>query len=264
MTAFTDVWDGSFEATPPGTQAANLLDTRIQELKVAIRERTEVEHYWAGDTEDGVHKFPLKTIATRDAIGTPKSGQVVVHSDTRGISIHNGSDWIEYFTNSPGDLKMAAYDASADPGWLKCDGTAVSRTTYATLFTAISTKYGVGDGSTTFNLPDLQGNVPVGKDGGADFTDVGDAAGAFTVALVEAELAAHTHGLTTSSDGAHDHDVSPGTFTPDDQSGPAVDRGSTPTSLGAHTHTGPTDSTGSGDAHNNIQPSLTFVWYIKT
>jgi microcystin-dependent protein len=46
---------------------------------------------------------------------------------------------------------------SAPAGWLAADGTAVSRSTYATLFAAISTAHGVGDGSTTFNLPDLRG-----------------------------------------------------------------------------------------------------------
>lgn len=49
---------------------------------------------------------------------------------------------------------------AAPTGWLACDGTAISRTTYASLFAAISTSYGVGDGSTTFNLPDLRGRFP--------------------------------------------------------------------------------------------------------
>ena len=62
--------------------------------------------------------------------------------------------------------------ASAPTGWLECDGSAVSRTTYATLFAVISTTYGVGDGSTTFNLPTFtnkfaRGNTP-GTGGGAD------------------------------------------------------------------------------------------------
>lgn len=52
-------------------------------------------------------------------------------------------------------------------GWLECNGQAVSRTTYADLFTAISTNYGSGDGSTTFNVPNLTGRVPVGRDTGA-------------------------------------------------------------------------------------------------
>ena len=46
--------------------------------------------------------------------------------------------------------------------WLICDGAAVSRTTYAALFTTLSTTYGAGDGTTTFNLPDLRGRMPIG------------------------------------------------------------------------------------------------------
>lgn len=56
--------------------------------------------------------------------------------------------------------------ATAPDGWLLCDGTAVSRTTYAALFNAISTAWGYGDNSTTFNLPDMRGRFPRGKDGG--------------------------------------------------------------------------------------------------
>ena len=51
---------------------------------------------------------------------------------------------------------------SAPTGWLNCDGSAVSRTTYANLFAVIGTNYGVGDGSTTFNLPSVVDNAPVG------------------------------------------------------------------------------------------------------
>lgn len=56
--------------------------------------------------------------------------------------------------------------SSAPAGFLKCSGQAVSRTTYAALFTAIGTLYGVGDGSTTFNLPDLRGEFLRGLDDG--------------------------------------------------------------------------------------------------
>jgi microcystin-dependent protein len=56
---------------------------------------------------------------------------------------------------------------SAPTGWLFCDGSAVSRTTYADLFTAIGTSCGTGDGSTTFNLPDYRGRFMRGVDGSA-------------------------------------------------------------------------------------------------
>ena len=63
----------------------------------------------------------------------------------------------------PGAI-MAFGGSAAPAGWLLCDGSAVSRTTFAALFAAISTAYGSGDGSTTFNLPDLRGRAAVGKD----------------------------------------------------------------------------------------------------
>lgn len=53
--------------------------------------------------------------------------------------------------------------STAPEGWLLCDGTAKSRTTYANLFAVISTTYGVGDGSTTFNIPDMRGVFPRGS-----------------------------------------------------------------------------------------------------
>jgi hypothetical protein len=52
--------------------------------------------------------------------------------------------------------------ASVPTGWLLCDGQAVSRTTYATLFTAIGETWGIGNGSTTFNVPDMRESAPIG------------------------------------------------------------------------------------------------------
>jgi microcystin-dependent protein len=77
--------------------------------------------------------------------------------------------------------------SSAPTGWLECDGSAVSRATYARLFTAVSTTWGVGDGSTTFNLPDFRGRVLVGKGTGTlaasgTNADVDTAADTLTVA----------------------------------------------------------------------------------
>lgn len=68
--------------------------------------------------------------------------------------------------------------ASCPAGWLKADGTAVSRTTYADLFAAIGTTYGVGDGSTTFNLPELRGEFLRGLDDGRGI-DAGRTLGTF-------------------------------------------------------------------------------------
>lgn len=92
--------------------------------------------------------------------------------------------------------------STAPEGWLLCAGQAVSRTTYAALFAAIGTTYGVGDGSTTFNLPDLRGRLPYGKDnmtgsdaarlttagGGIDGDTLGATGGQQSRTLVQANL----------------------------------------------------------------------------
>jgi microcystin-dependent protein len=136
---------------------------------------------------------------------------------------------------------------SAPTGYLLCDGTAVSRTTYAALFGIIGTAYGTGDGSTTFNVPDLRGYVPVGyKSGDSDFGTLGGAVGAKTHTLQVTEIPAHKHS---------------GYYT----SGYAIG--------GAANAMYPTSATdapncmtevGGGGAHNNIQPSKTVNYIIKT
>jgi len=78
--------------------------------------------------------------------------------------------------------------ATAPTGFLACSGQAVSRTTYAALFTAIGTIYGAGDGSTTFNLPDLRGEFLRGWDGGRGV----DTGRAFGSAQAD-QFKAHTH-----------------------------------------------------------------------
>lgn len=79
--------------------------------------------------------------------------------------------------------------ATAPSGWLNANGAAVSRTTYADLFALIGTTYGVGDGSTTFNLPDVKSRTVIGRDSGdATFTTVGNTGG-----LRDATLVSHTH-----------------------------------------------------------------------
>lgn len=95
---------------------------------------------------------------------------------------------------------IAYFGASTVPaGFLKADGSAISRTTYANLFTAIGTTFGTGDGSTTFNLPDLRGEFIRGFDDGKG-TDSGRALGS---AQAE-DVAAHDHGIYNRGDKAFD------------------------------------------------------------
>jgi microcystin-dependent protein len=178
--------------------------------------------------------------------------------------------------------------ASAPTGYLICDGSAVSRTTYSDLFDAIGTAYGVGDNSTTFNIPNLKGKVPVGRDSSqTEFDTLGETGGEKTVALSEGNLPSHSHSMahthtfsgTTSSDGNHAHNtwnlytVAAGggavmTGAPGDGRGNATD------AQGTHSHTysgttsgsssANTGSVGSGTAHNNLQPYVVLNYIIKT
>jgi len=91
--------------------------------------------------------------------------------------------------------------ASAPTGYLLCDGAAVSRTTYAALFTITSTLYGVGDGSTTFNLPDFRGRVPAGYAASGGHTDVATLGNNDGVAVAN-RRAKHKHTVT---DPGHAH-----------------------------------------------------------
>jgi len=78
---------------------------------------------------------------------------------------------------SPAGAITAFGGTTAPTGWFICNGGAISRTTYAALFAVLSTAYGAGDGSTTFNLPNLEGRFPVGQDGSADFATNGQSGG---------------------------------------------------------------------------------------
>lgn len=136
--------------------------------------------------------------------------------------------------------------ATAPTGYLLCDGTAVSRTTYAALFAITSTLYGVGDSSTTFNVPDMRGRVAVGKNA-ATFGTQGATGGEETHALITAELAAHTHNANV--------------YTTDSGSGVSGVLAGTQVTAGDLLAT---TSTGSGTAHNNIQPYQVHQYIIKT
>jgi microcystin-dependent protein len=104
--------------------------------------------------------------------------------------------------------------STAPTGWLLCDGSAVSRSTYADLFAIVGTTYGVGNGSSTFNLPNLVGRVVVGRDASqTEFDVLGETGGAKTHTLATGEIPSHQHtmdhdhpaGTTSSVDLNHTH-----------------------------------------------------------
>tara|TARA_R100001443_G_C3359528_1_gene178754 strand:- start:2871 stop:3422 length:552 start_codon:yes stop_codon:yes gene_type:complete len=150
---------------------------------------------------------------------------------------------------------------SVPTGFLECDGAAVSRTTYSALFGVVSTTYGAGDGSSTFNLPNLADNIPMGKSGTKALASTGGAntvAAAGTVggstanaSLSTAQLAAHTHPGGAGGTAGGGNQTTSGTGT----------TGSTGSGTG-HSHN--MSATFSGTATSVLQPYLTLLYIIKT
>ena len=102
----------------------------------------------------GALKLPSGTTAQRPTAAT---GQIRFNSTTTSFEGYNGSAWGGLASGIPVGT-ILTFGASTPPsGFLECNGSAISRSTYASLFSILSTTHGAGDGSSTFNLPDLRG-----------------------------------------------------------------------------------------------------------
>lgn len=204
-----------------------------------------------------------------DTIGVVCGGTVVAQFSVEG-----------FFGDAPGVIKSFG-GTTAPTGYLLCDGAAVSRTTYANLFAAIGTNWGEGDGSTTFNVPDLRGRTEFGKDdmggpaagrltedgSGIDGATVGATGGSETHTLTEDQIPEIDLGET-----GEEPEV-PLSFPYRRQATYALGGAGAVESIGqggstqnigpvpAHKHTLPT--IGGGEAHNNMPPSGVVLKIIK-
>ena len=170
------------------------------------------------------------------------------------IALAGASDW-KVLSHRPvnGDVPAGTiidYAGSAVPdGYLACDGQNIARAgVYANLFSYISTTYGVGDGSSTFTLPDLRRRVSVGE-GGTGTSVLASALGSYggteTHTLITSEMPAHTHTKATGQ--SHSNDPEAGTVM----------------TTGNASNTLVSGSTGGGAAHNNMQPSIVVQKLIR-
>ena len=201
------------------------------------------------------------------------SGNVVTVSNNAPINpatkewikpiIINGTDTAEeYFRDANNNWKKILCEPSGDTlpigaitqfsgsiaptNWLFCNGQAISRTEYSELFAIIGTHYGEGDGSTTFNLPDFIGRVPVGLDAeDPDFDALGDFGGEKTHTLTIDEMPNHNHVLNFKTSGSQPLEGNHGAY------------------LLAGTSDTAIDSTGGNQPHNILQPYLVTNFIIK-
>ena len=182
--------------------------------------------------------------------------------------------------------------------WLLCDGSAISRVGFASLFKVIGETYGSGDGSTTFNLPDLRGRTAIGAGQADGLSDriIGQAIGEESHTLSISEMPQHAHSGRTDTAGNHTHDGISATANPKFyrsvhestdtrsaanhqkgwKSGEYKDRTDAEFSNADHTHNFSTNQSGDhqhtlslapeggNQPHSIIQPSLVLTYVIKT
>lgn len=199
--------------------------------------------YFIANETTGAFTITLKAGAGATSVVIPQGG-----SGYYTINVDN-----IYAPTLPGVpiTAVCAFAATAVPtGWLVCNGAAVSRSTYAALFAAIGTTYGAGDGSTTFNLPDIRGYFVRGWDNGRGV----DSGRVFGSNQGTTNLS-HAHTGNTSAVGDHTHAY---TFTdpgfagigpyPSASSNFASPTGIATSGAGAHSHSFTTNASGDGES----------------
>jgi microcystin-dependent protein len=214
-------------------------------VKGIVEEATQAEI----DADTAAGGTAARLAVNPSTLATSKYGTRLPTANEKSALAGTGtpSSTNKYVTRDTISGALVAWPTNTAPtGWLLCDGSAVSRTTYADLFTIVSTTYGSGDGSTTFNVPNLKGRIPVGRDAAqAEFDTLAETGGAKTHTLLISEMPAHAH----KSLGA------PGTA------------GNNPTLNGVNSGTTSAaagESIGGDGAHNNLQPYIVLNWIIKT
>jgi microcystin-dependent protein len=199
-------------------------------------------------------------ITERDAMEGEElwEGRVVYNTDAKRFDFYTGTIWAGLL---PVGALIPFAGSSAPDGFLLCNGDAVSRTTYAELFAEIGTTFGEGDGSTTFNLPDFRGRMPIGVAASGTASALGETGGAIdhthtgpshthaagTLTADEAGEHTHTNPTTSSVDLSHTHS-NPNTSSAGSHSHTLTSGATSP--VGDHTHTNPNTNSGGSHSHS--------------
>lgn len=231
-------------------------------------------HYHSADRALGSATGTLAVANGGTGQVTYTDGQILIGNSTgntlakttitagTGISVANGSGTITISATSstvPAGVVAPYAGSSAPSGWLLCYGQAVSRTTYADLFTAIGTTYGTGDGSTTFNMPDLRGRVAAGKDdmGGSSASRITSGGSGIAGSTLGATGGTQTHTLTAGQMPSHTHDL-------DGYYMSSATGGTMGFTTGSRYQWQTSESAGGDQAHQNTQPTIILNYIIKT
>lgn len=205
-------------------------------------------------------KLPVRTSIQRDAV--TQEGSILYNTTTKVVQYRTDIEWKDF---TPTGIIQMFGGSAAPTGWLLCDGSEVSQTTYASLYAVISSNFNTGgEAPGNFRLPDFRRRVPVGAGGTGTVTlgnAVGNRGGAETHTLAIAEMPSHGH--TTSSTDPNSHiTMYRSAFY---GAGSLLGTESGPTQWRYATSGMPliADNTGGGAAHNNIQPSLVVNYIIK-
>lgn len=200
-------------------------------------------------------------------VGTLNMGTFTIKNVGAGVDPTDAATISQVTGAGPLGIIADFAGATAPTGWMLCYGQAISRTTYAALFAVIGTAWGVGDGSTTFNLPDFRGRVGAGKDdmGGSDAgrlstffgaaaRSIGGALGTAAHILTLGQMARHSHGV---NDPSHSHSRGGQQSGGVRYAGQGADPGYAGESATGLSFTGISIQQSGGDeAHPNAQPTL--------
>ncbi len=194
---------------------------------------------------------PRMTTAQRDAIAGAEAGLLIFNTTTNQHEFFNGTAWSSSGSTGIPEGTVQMFAGNAIPaGWLECNGQAVNRGTFAALFAAIGTTWGAGNGTTTFNLPDLRGRGPIGAGQGTGLTNraLGAKGGEEMHTLTVAEMPSHTHAINDGSTDTGRNFGPNGVFT----------------NQSTYAHVRLMLAEGGNQPHNNMQPFTSVRFIIKT